>query len=335
MTTTRRSSPATATRRFIVAALCVVSIAACSNSTDVGQGTTTSNQAVETTTTAPTTTAVPTTTTESTTTTTQPPSTTTSTAPVLPTLEELQEIVDTTVELPRLSFELTADSTINNSISNTLTRTGWFDDGSFTGDGRTEFSTTDESSLGLPPFEFRLVDNVFWTLTPVEDPSVWIGRDVFEMAQQEGDPTGSIDGDAHLWLIMEAATAVTDYADDGNGTQDWQLDVSADLMLFSFSGGGAAQRIVEAGGGETGITESLRLTVTDGLVTEAFVDLSTWWNEAIRISLSAEGLPALPTTDTASLSLTFAPYEDARPAETPCADPTTRVDTSGIEYLRC
>lgn len=233
-----------------------------------------------------------------------------------------------------MSFELTAASTIGETTANTLTRTGWFDDDSFTGSGVTEFSTTENSITALPPFEFRLVDDVFWTLTPVEDPSVWIGRDVFEMAQQDGDPTGSIDGDVHLWLIMEATTSVTDYTDDGSGTQHWQLDVSADLMLFSFSGGGAAQRIVEAGGGDTGIIESLRLTVTDGIVTEAFVDLSTWWNEAIQTTLTADGLPELPGSDEASLSMTFSPYEDARVVEAPCDDPTPRVQDD-IEYLRC
>lgn len=312
----------------------VLMLAACGSDTASDASSATSQPEVTTASSAPTTTAEPATSSSA--------PATSEAAPadidgVDPQLIELFEIVEDTVLLPRLEFELEINTSLNGDQFDARTiRTGWFDDDSLAGEGTLSIFAGDVVvGFGSPPFETRVIDEQIWTFDPLAEPPAWSGIDIFDVITSTGgDPTASVDGDLILITLADAMIDLDTVVTFEDGRELWRVNVDADAMVSAFAAGGPVQRITALGGADTGIVETAGLLVEDGLVIDASADLSRWWTEVQRIAAESEGFEVPRDEDDASWRITLTPFDEVRTTARPCATPTS-TDQDGITVRTC
>ena len=181
------------------------------------------------------------------------------------TLADLQRVLNLTVSLPRMSFEMDVTSSLPGSDKPVVARqTGSFDDNTLSGIGTRQFESEDSTIselLGVEAFEFRFIDRTVWIYNPLEDPPTWNGFDAFEFAEFSGaGPSNSMDSDSFLTLLVAATSEVVDVVAEDDGTNKWTLRVRADALLPIVATGGPASRMAQAGAGDSGLEAEIALT---------------------------------------------------------------------------
>lgn len=256
---------------------------------------------------------------------------------VLPTLQDLEDLIDTTVSAPRMSFTLAVTMSMPGSSSPIVAhRTGSFDDSTFAGVGTRSFGTDDEALAelwGEEPFEFIVTDEVLWMYNPLAEPPEWAGFDLFEFAQfAGGDPLGSVDVDGYLSVIVGAATEIVEVLGDAGSGRTWVVRVRSDELVPLVAAAGPASRLVETGAAESGIMAELQIQQSpEGYVAAIRGDLSTWWTNAL---MTVDDLQGLVGDETMEMDLQLEPFAPALQPDAPCLDPASEID-EGLTVLSC
>lgn len=257
--------------------------------------------------------------------------------PSLPPTQAVLDSIDATIALQRVSFTLDVTSTLPGSSSPAMNNsTGSFDDTTFAGVGTRSFSSEDPAiaaNLGDDPFEFIVVDNIFWMLNPLGDPPAWAGFDLVEFGNAAGgSPLASVDVDGYLGVIAASTTEVVDAVERPGGGTTWIVSVRADDLLPVVSAGGAASRLAEMGAADSGLTAQLQLEANqDGHVVSITGDLDEWWSNAVSL---LPGAKVAPSSDyTLHLDLELSQFEDPLNPEPPCDDPSQRLEEGQTIYV--
>lgn len=253
----------------------------------------------------------------------------------LPTRHDLWWVVEDTIALPRMSFELDVTSSLPGLTSPIVARrTGSFDDETFGGIGTRSFESDSaglESTTELS-FEFRLVGDVFWNKVTDGIDEDWGGFDLAEYSKLlGGDATGSVDGDVLLAAMVTAAEEVVEYTVWDDGVAEWVVLVRADELVNVVTAAGPASRLIDAGAGSSGIISEMNvLQSPEGYITAVSIDLDEWWTFAL--GLVDVGFETGDQTMRAEfLMYTF---EDPLYPEAPCDDPVATLD-DGLTLWKC
>jgi hypothetical protein len=239
---------------------------------------------------------------------------------------DLLEAIEATTMRRTAAFDLEVRQALPADVGGAVaitTRHGRFDDETEEGDGTFAVGVDDPEiaeQLGydFDPFQYRLVDGVYWNLNTVVDPPVWFGgrlEDLEELAG--GDPTLGMDGDLFLLLIAGSITEVLDRSDTPSGGTSWVVRSTADDLAPLVMAGGALSRVMEAVPEDTGIEVDVTLVVdAEGMVTGFEVEMDEWWTTVVSKVIDA-GLGDL------SMSATFGlgGFDEPVTVATPCADP--------------
>lgn len=239
----------------------------------------------------------------------------------------LRGIVDDTIAIERMSFELESVSSVGeNEI--VFKRSGWFDDVTLEATGTMLHPWT-----GGPETisEFRMVEDEYWAYDPFAQAwSGWKFEDVFNLMGE--NPVQSMDGDRSLYQVVNAVTSIDGVEEQPDGTTIVLANAMADDLLFAFTEEMAAGRLDEAGGSSTKLSTVITFTITDGMVTAVHADLSAWW-EQVSGELLRQG-DYEPATEPASadLRITYMSYSEPRNSERPCTDPTVETVDGLVTY---
>ncbi len=247
-------------------------------------------------------------------------------------LDALVSLVNNTIALPRMSYENEVISILPGLADPVVsTRTGSFDDDTFSGVGTWALESDDPAvAEGFPPaaIEYRVVDEMYWYWTPYGEPPVWTGYGIVEFAETSGgNPLGSVDGDGYLDLLVSSAVEVLDVEENADGSATWKLSARADDLVPIIASGGAAGRLIEAGAGESGILVEIELDQdTDGFVSGFRITLDEWWRNAVATI-------AVGSTRDLSMTLDFSieSFDDPLNIDSPCDNPSRNAEDSALE----
>lgn len=209
-------------------------------------------------------------------------------------------------------------------------RTGRFDGERETGDGTLSITSSDsalseEMGLGFDPFEYRLVDGVYWHLNTVVDPPTWLGGDRDEVEQfAEGDLTLGMDGDIFLETIASSITEVIERDNDAPGGTAWTVRMDADDLAPLVLTGGAVQGLLEAAADDTGVEVALTLEIDDsGMIVAFNVAMDEWWS-AVLSDVGEVDLGSLAM----AVEFELGGFDNDVVVDAPCDDPVP-VSTPG------
>lgn len=260
--------------------------------------------------------------------TTAPIATSTSTTTVVePTWDRsaLQRVVDDTIAVDRMSFELEFLMVLDGREL-PFRRSGWFDDGTFQAEGAQEQAT------GLA-FEYRITADEFWTFDSAS--GEWVGAKRNEvLGTIDENAVQSMDGDRSLFKITEAVTLIENGEVLPDGSTIVRTHLAADDLLYTISESGFADRLAQVGGTSTGATAEATFRIENGLVAAIEADFSEWWSEVSRQLLQDGGLEVPGAPSAAELRVNYTPYAESRTSERPCAEPTTTEAEAPVIY-RC
>jgi len=225
---------------------------------------------------------------------------------------ELQQVVDDTIAVERMSFELELVLVLDGAEL-PFTRSGWLDDGSFQAEGAMELATGGA-------FEYRMTEGEYWYFDGVNG---WIGAnlsDVFHSIDENA--VQSMDGDRSLFKIADAITVIEGVQAQPDGSTIVRTDLAADDLLYTIMESGFADRLMEVGGADTGAAAAATFTIENGLVVAIDADFSDWWSEVSSRLLGDGGVNVPEGPGAAELRITYTPYVESRTSERPCAEPT-------------
>lgn len=241
----------------------------------------------------------------------------------------LRAIVDDTIAIERMSFELESVSSVGeNDII--FQRSGWFDDETFQATGTMLHPWTDGPETVS---EFRMVEDEYWAYDPFA--ATWSGWGISDVFNQMGEnPVQSMDGDRSLYQAMNAVTSIDSVEQQPDGTTLVVVNAMADDLLPAFTEAMAAGRLAEAGGSNTMLSTVITFTISDGMITAVHADLSAWWEQVSGELARQGGFDSGTESASADLRITYMPYTEQRNSERPCADPTIET-VSGLMTYTC
>jgi hypothetical protein len=243
-------------------------------------------------------------------------------------LGELYRLIEDTVSLPRLAFELEVTMSVPGGGAPVHTlATGSYDEENQTGVGTRSYSSEDAAvAAAFPsePFEYRLLSPIFWVYVASGQPPRWQGSDLTTADEgATGDILGTVDGDGYLLLVADATTEVVEVRDAADGGAVWVLMVRADELIWMATAAGPAQQMLSLGIGESGLLTELELEVgPTGVITGFRTNMDEWWANAVTIMGNED------QADGARMDIVFRgeTFSGALQPEPPCADPVAEVD---------
>jgi len=252
-------------------------------------------------------------------------------------LKELYDLLDDTVAAPRMSFTLDTEMLLPGSSALTVVSdSGSFDDHTFTGIGTGTFTTELEDFRDASydqPYEFVLVDDIWWFSDPSVDPTGWMGVDIFEyMNAGQFDPFKSMDGDSYLDDILRRATGLTEVTDNPDGSTTWTVQVSADELAYVFITVAPFELVDLTFTMDSNIiTEVTVEEHRDGYISAMSGDLDEWLDHALS---TLGGYDDLVGESTFSFELGMEPFDTPITTEPPCTDPAPTV-IDGFDLFVC
>ena len=250
-------------------------------------------------------------------------------------LEDLDELIQRTIDLPVTTFDLTVESSLPGAFDTArATTTGTFDDDTRTGQG-TRVITSDDPAMHQvgfdDPFEFRVLTDTMWMYNPLGEPPRWAGFDIEQFEATGSSVYATVDGDLLLITFALAASDIVEVVQLPSGRSSWTIRMRADdLVTVLASSGGAAGRLVGAGADKTGILVDASLTEDeDGYVSGLTGSFDAWWTTAIGLAMGST-----PDEQTLSLAFNIGPADEPPQPVPPCESPVARQD-QGLDVLIC
>jgi hypothetical protein len=220
------------------------------------------------------------------------------------------------------------------SIEIRTVRAGEVDDEALVGRGTLAFQSDPpefvrEMGWSSKAFEFRIVDGLFWFYNPVPAKPGWLGTKLEDFADAAGgDPTGNVDADTVLMVVVDAVTQVREVRpNDATCGTTWSLIVRGDDLAPIVTTGGAMRRLLPEGT-TTGKSAAVSLEVDrDGMVREIRADLDDW-GAAVTEKLEAR-------MSSMSFNFSIEDFDVPVSVEAPCADPSPHQKAGEPPSLVC